>query len=327
MNTQNLNQVEQNNNIFKPSLVSRIINEEFSNKVYLNNELEDKPFLFGGSSEKEIIKSDNINIHDNINTNIGKRIFIHIFILFIALFLSVIITSIEPIHNAIFKENSLDNNDTIFKKRYIQILIFTSIFILFTIVILILLYSLLYIFIGLYVSATNQQNDYLFPLINKTFKNAFWNFDNGNMKIYFNILLFTLIILFIGYLIYFAIVKDYLNNIWFGNYITNDNDEHSLSKKYLINYAFIVFNMTLFLVLFSFIIAYLFPDSLNLLSLTDISIRLFYYILVISLFSVFAGLVFFSYLRKDLKKLIIYFSIFFIISILSIFATSFFSNI
>lgn len=328
MDNQKLDQININEeNIFKPSLMSRIINEDMSNKVYLNpTDISYTDKLLQGGADKDINKINIVNIHDNINTNIGKRMFIHIFILFTALFLSVIITSIEPIHTAIFKENSLDNNDTTFKKRYIQILIFTLIFIIFTIVILILLYSLLYIFIGFYVSATNETDD-LFLVINNTFKNIFWKFENGNMNIYFNILIFSFIILFIGYLIYFAIIKDYLNNIWFANYVINDKEEHTLPKKYLINYAFIIFNITLFLTAFYFIIAYLFPNSLNILSLTDISIRLFYYTIIITIFSIFAGLIFSSYLRKDLKKLIIYFSIFFIVSILSIFSTSFFSDI
>lgn len=304
-------------NQFKPSLLSRVLTDDFDIKY---------KSLTGGSINTIINNEHTNNIHDNINSNIGKRIFLNIFILFTSLFLSIIITNIESIQIAIFKDNPIDNTDTTFKTRYTQIFIITLIFIIFTILILILIYTLLYVLIGFYVSATIETDD-LFYEINKLFKNIFWNFDNGNLKIYSNIIIFTLIVLFIIFFIYFAIIKDFFNNLWFPNYINNDNEEHNLTKKYLINYAFIIFNITLFLVSFYFIFAYLFPDINNLLKLSDISIRLIYYTFMISIFSIFSGIIFLSYLQKDFKNLIIYFILFFILSILSIFSISFITNV
>ena len=238
---------------FKPSLLTRILFEGGYNKNQS-----------GGAEDNagiDITKIEGLQpttAQPNAPTFIDAfmtRSLVRVFILFLAMYAAMVVLAIPGFIETIFKDvdmsepNAAEDGE-IFKKRYKKLILFVLVYIILTMVIQVIIYFLIKVLLRLYfesvapvgIDATKYADDILISLF-ETFDT---NKGKNNMKLYVSIERYALFGVFLFFIVYFLLVKSFINLMTYPPYMSNPINEQRVERKFLVNYILTVMYFILF---------------------------------------------------------------------------------
>lgn len=301
---------------FKPSLLTRILLDGTSKEKVGGGKI-----MRGGAEDAKYFVNYEINpdleIHDFIDEWMSRG-FLKLFILNIAIYLAYVTVGIPAVRNLFFgnidmepqtdySQPEIDN----FKQKYLKIVLYLFVFILFTVIYSFILEKLPYIIIYIYYYYYKKQGDNLDFISTEVYELFFNKFPskqgNGNMDFFNSMESYAVIGIFIYFVLYFFLVKSFITTMRYPEY-TVDGEELPTEKKFIIYYSLTVIFTILFMMgMFAAHFAYRTP------------VNFVYMIIIIALYSLVVCYLYSFQLRRKKIMMIMMFVILFLIVLLNLF--------
>jgi hypothetical protein len=290
-----------------------------------------KIIQLGGTKEikNNTAKESNLNLIDIFTKQLGGNntdliiesiYFQKINTLFIILFISILLAILimKIVLKTIINEDNPDNNfedpNVNFSDRWKIIIKITFIFILIIIFMHVLIFIFLLIVFYLKVIITDEKSGSLgeFAIAQKKLIEMIWEYKDKddktvNLISYYFLLFFILIVMFLFYMIYTKIVKEYFNNIFYESVFNpdlSDIEDKPQPIKYLYQYAAFIILMMLFVLLL-----------LNYSKLSGLKILFIYNIIYVILYILITLLLLKFMLQNNTQKFITFLILFMLLFI------------
>lgn len=307
-------------NEFKPSLLTRILFEG-GNKFGVKNTSHIGGAENAGVDLKDLDFSEATNKKETLPKFIDafmSRSFFRLFVLTISMYTALVIINIPGFVDAIFNdvvlsEPNLTNDKDQFKKRFLKTILFILIFIIFTMVLQIGIIIAMKILLKIMLEATAPKNVNAEIYANNIIKSFFDSFSTQegvkDMKLYISIERYAMFGLFLFFIVYFVLVKSFLNLITYPNYTDDPNNEFRLERKFLSYYMLTVIYFVMFCLGLT-VAHYAYSDP----------VTLAYFVLLIAVYSLLINFA----ISYDLMKKILFFWIFMLILLCVVFLNVYF---
>jgi hypothetical protein len=183
------------------------------------------------------------------------RSLVRVFILFLAMYVAMVVIGIPGVIETIFKDVDMSEPNSaedgvIFKQRYKKLILFLLVFIIFTMIFQIIMYVLIKVLLRLIFEANAPIGTDASKYADMILESLFETFDTDkgkkNMKLYISIERYALLGIFLFFIVYFLLVKSFINLMTYPPYTDNPINEHRVERKFLVNYILTVIYFILF---------------------------------------------------------------------------------
>lgn len=227
------------------------------------------------------------------------------YLLFLAYFIAIKIMDSEAMKEGILKTSRLDRKDKPWGNRYIRLVLYLLVFLVFVALLLWAFQQLIYFGFYAYVSTNSKPGENITPVVDELYDRHFFKFEasdvDGNLDYMFKFINYCIWGVFVMFIIYILFVRSFVSQTTYPDYTDDEVEmERSSERKFLVFYslislyAFLVF-VTVFVSEWNWEIGF---------------VKFLLPVLVIGLLSICASFVFFFDLKKQSSKLFI--SLFFL---------------